>query len=54
MLVATPIDCFELTNETLKTIQTTQTNETYNLLASFETDFEQLILNPEGDQRNDF
>lgn len=54
MLVVTPIDCFELTNKTLETIQETQTNQTYNLLAQFETDFEQLILNPEGDKRNDF
>lgn len=51
MLVVTPIDCFEMTNKTLETIQETQTNQTYNLLASFETDFEQLILNPNKEQK---
>lgn len=51
MFIITSLERFEMTNKTLATIQETQTNQTYNLLASFETDFEQLILNPNKEQK---
>lgn len=46
MLVITPLDRFELTAKTLKTIETKQNQTQYDLLAQFEYEFELLIQNP--------